>query len=390
MIHPVLILLVVFFAWRIFKKIDKKGIKFILLILAAYVLYTVPSPVKNITIPPLKTYAILSSGEEESDQIGFYNVNDFHLEILKENFSEGAEITEYPSKTLAYEALLDESISRLVIDESEMDDSYELTLVKRVTPNLVDGVVKDPSKEPSLIYVTGLDSSDEALMKSRSDMNLLVAINPNTHKITMASLARDTYLPLACQDNKMDKLTHSGLYGIQCQIDSIENLTGLEIDLYARTHFKGFEALVDALGGIDVSVDESFGEFEAGIESMDGSTALRFVRSRYDLSNGDIGRGENGQRVLEAIIEKVVSEDFDPVEVMSLFELVDTNVNAFDLVRLVNQKDRYDIERLVLEGKGDMQETYSQNDGYKYYVFWPDQESLNDITSSLQETLRGE
>lgn len=342
------------------------------------------------TIAPERTYEILSMDVDPVTRVGTYHVNDFHLDEVESVFDGDVIFIEYSNKEQAYEALIEGNIDRLVIDRLKKDLSYDVSIVSTIERKSSDNAMKDISSEPSLIFITGLDTEGESLVRSRSDMNILIALNPVSQKMTMASIPRDTFVPLACKDGAMDKLTHAGLYGVECQINTLENLIGLPIDAYARTHFGGFVKVVDSIGGIDVTIGENFQDFKEGLEHMDGARALQFARAREDVTMGDIGRGENAQRLIEALSEKmgVWGNKFELLKIF--FDEVETNVDSNDLYRLVNSKNNYIIERHMLLGEGDMQETYSQRDGYKYYVLWPDEDKVLEIKAALEQTLKGE
>lgn len=376
--------------YSFFKTIKKNRYKVLALAALSFIIITINPKLPMRTIAPVRTYEILSVNESTISKVGTYHVNDFHIDEVHASFDEGVKFYEYSNKVQAYEALLEGDIDRLVIDRLKKDLSYDVRSVSTIEPKSSDTAIKDISSEPSLIFLTGLDTEGESLVRSRSDMNILIALNPINETITMVSIPRDTFLPLSCKDGAMDKLTHAGLYGVECQINTLENLFGLPIDAYARTHFSGFVKVVDSMGGVDVAVGEDFQDFKEGVEHMDGTRALKFARAREEVSMGDVGRGENAQRLIKALSEKtdVLSNKIELLKIF--FDEVETNVDSNDLYRLVNRKNNYIIERHMLVGKGDMQETYSQADGYKYYVLWPDEDKVLEIKAELEKTLKGE
>ena len=181
---------------------------------------------------------------------------------------------------------------------------------------------KDISKEPFTVYISGIDTSGNVASSARSDVNILLTINPNTNQILMVSTPRDYYIDLPSK-NKKDKLTHSGIYGVEESVKTLEKLYDVDVDYYVRVNFTSFMKIVNSLGGIEVNVGKSFCEqnskrsFEEndliclnkGKQKLNGEQALAFARHRKTLAEGDKTRGSNQMLVLEAIIKKTLSLD---------------------------------------------------------------------------------
>src|SRR5690554_5125738 len=106
----------------------------------------------------------------------------------------------------------------------------------------------DFKKDPFVIYVSGVDIEGLLSNRSRSDVNIMMYVNPNKGEILQVSLPRDLYIPIACQNDRKDKLTHAGIYGIGCSVDSIENFMDHEIDLFVRVNFTSFINIIDLIG----------------------------------------------------------------------------------------------------------------------------------------------
>lgn len=181
--------------------------------------------------------------------------------------------------------------------------------------------------KPFTILISGNDSFGGLTSNSRSDSNMLLTINPNTHTVLMTSVPRDYYeviscgskdSGLACPEGERDKLTHSGIYGIDTTEKTIENFLDITINYNVRVNFSSLTNLVDALGGIDVYVEEGLAvdRFNAdwslqgvseGWNHLDGKRALAFARERYAYTDGDAQRVKNQQIVIEAMINKIAS-----------------------------------------------------------------------------------
>src|SRR5699024_6056960 len=109
-------------------------------------------------------------------------------------------------------------------------------------------------------YISGVDSTGSPDQASRTDTNLLLIVNPRANQIQMVSLPRDGYMPNSALQYQNDKLTHTGIYGIEASVKTIENFYGFSIDYYARVSFDSLIEIIDAIGGIDVDVEISFCE----------------------------------------------------------------------------------------------------------------------------------
>ena len=169
------------------------------------------------------------------------------------------------------------------------------------------------AEEPFTVYISGNDSYGEVTTaEGRSDVNILLTVNPNTRQILMTTTPRDYYVELPFGEGCWDKLTHAGNYGIDCSMQTLEALYDVEIDYYLRVNFSGFESIVEALGGVDVYSEYEFTAasghyFMQGYNAVDGPAALAFVRERYAFEAGDVQRGRNQMAMIQAIIDKAMS-----------------------------------------------------------------------------------
>lgn len=137
---------------------------------------------------------------------------------------------------------------------------------------------------------------------------MVMTVNMNTHKILLTGIPRDYYVTLDSKGAK-DKLTHSGIYGVNETVNTIGNLLETEMDYYYRINFSSLVNVVDVLGGIDVYSDKTFVPhtnksitIQEGINHMDGEMSLAFSRERYAYESGDNHRIKNQQDVMKAII----------------------------------------------------------------------------------------
>ena len=265
----------------------------------------------------------------------------------------------------------------------------------------VTTAVTDVTEKPFNVYVTGIDTYGSVSTVSRSDVNLIVTVNPKTKQILMTSIPRDCEIELD-RNGKMDKLTHTGIYGTSETINTIENFLDMQINYYARTNFSGITNIIDALGGITVESDYSFEtlhgnyQIKKGKNEMDGDMALCFVRERYALPNGDFDRGKNQQKVLKAMMDKAMSPkiitNFN--NILSAIEgSFETDMSSDDIKSLINMQlddmANWDIFNVQITGKDSQSyNTYSQK-GQKTYITIPDKEVLNKIKKVINKIESG-
>ncbi len=154
-----------------------------------------------------------------------------------------------------------------------------------------------------------------------SDTMILATFNPVNFTVTMTSIARDSYVPIACYSGGgKDKINAARSLGIQCAIDTVENLTGVEIDFYVETNFQGIVDIVNAMGGVVLDVPFEFvgqdpgdirGNYTvwvpAGENNLNGEQVLAFARERYKFADGDFSRQSNQQKVIWAIANKLLN-----------------------------------------------------------------------------------
>ncbi|MGB7594382.1 MAG: LCP family protein, partial [Erysipelotrichaceae bacterium] len=150
--------------------------------------------------------------------------------------------------------VLDNSIRDYLNEENPKFESETKIIWTIEKSSVKEIIVKevDISEKPFIILISGIDIRGPITSRSRSDVNILMVINPTTHKILTISIPRDTYTPLGCKTGALDKLTHSGIYGINCTVKTIENLAGIDINYYIRINFTSFLNIINVIGDINV------------------------------------------------------------------------------------------------------------------------------------------
>ena len=283
-----------------------------------------------------------------------------------------------------------------------------LSALGSMTSGLLTGAEANQiTKEPFVVYLSGVDNRGELTEKARSDVNILAVVNPKTKRVALINTPRDYYVDLAGTDSK-DKLTHAGLYGVETSMATLGNLYGVNVEHYIRINFAGFINIIDAIGGVDVYSDQAFTSvgspgyydpttFAEGWNHLDGKSALAFARERHAFASGDIQRGINQMKVIDAMVNKLKS----PALLMGFSKLMDAAADCFvtslsqdqitALVRMqLSDLASWDIQSCSVTGtSGKSSKCYSAK-GQSLYVMKPDENSVNEAKALIASVLDGE
>jgi len=157
--------------------------------------------------------------------------------------------------------------------------------------------------EPIFILILGSDARPGTPLEGGlCDSIHVLGINPEAKRATLVGIPRDSYVPLSTGGSgKINVALAQG--GSEGMIATVEDLTGVTLDYYVLTGFDGFKTIVDALGGFKIEAPYSFEghegtSFEEGRQTLTGSEALEYSRTRKSLSQGDFDRSMNQGRVL--------------------------------------------------------------------------------------------
>ena len=248
------------------------------------------------------------------------------------------------------------------------------------------------------VLISGIDTYGSINRVSRSDVNIVVTVNPNTHKILLTSIQRDMYVQLHGTTGTRDKLTHAGIYGINMSRQTIEDFLDIDIPYYVRVNFDSVIKLVDTIGGVDIYNDIAFRGsryFEQGNIHLNGEQALEYARERKKMPNGDWTRGEHQKVIITAIINKIANSK----ELLTNYgdilnnskDLIQTNIPTDVIKKFV--KDQIDsmspwnITSTFVGGAGsDYRETYSMP-GMNLYITYPDENSVKDVSKQINDLL---
>lgn len=332
---------------------------------------------------------------------------------------------QYDSPTALADALYDDEVQAIILNEGFIsvlteqtgyeDFSqrtrilYEYVTEQEMTPIKTSGSL---TKKPFVVYCSGCDERDaDITAASRSDVNIMVVVNPKSRQILLVNTPRDYYLPLAF-NGELDKLTHAGLYGVQETMAVLDNLYGTETDYYGRVNFWGLIDIVDALGGVDVYSDYAFTtvagdvagyeyaeySYSEGWNHLNGIEALTFSRERNSFVDGDNQRGQNQMKVIKAIIEKATSPSVLSNYQDLLQAVADnfiTNISYEDISSLVKMMQRdgfsWNIQSIsAKEGLGDNYQICYSAPGEPLWVMPPDMDSVDAIKQAIAQVMNGE
>ena len=346
-------------------------------------------------------------------ELGYYNEEN---EITKQSLKKVTNkieinVNEYDNTHDLVIELFDQKIDAILIEDSyleviEIEGKSINENVKKIYSFSIKEKINDMSKdinvtkEPFNIYVSGIDTYGEITSVSRSDVNMVVTVNPKTRQILLTSIPRDYYVQLHGKTGYPDKLTHAGMYGTEMSIKTIEDLLDIEINYYVKVNFTSVIDIVDAIGGVNVYSDYTFTSrdnynYKEGYNQVNGEKALSFARERKAFLTGDRQRVKNQQALLEAIFEKCTSKSI----ITKYTKLLDSLNGSF----VTNMK----MNRLTSLVKLQLTKNYSWNvisnslngtDGSNYtfsapytkaYVMNPVEESINYANELITDVFEG-
>jgi len=303
--------------------------------------------------------------------------------------------------------LYDGKIDVLVIDQaylsSIMEYDAEFTNNTKVIWSIENTTNADTASsavkvatEPFIVFISGIDDFGPVSIVSRSDVNIVMVVNPKTRTIQTVSIPRDAYVGLGCKKGApLDKLTHAGMFGISCSISTVENLLGIKVNYYARANFTTVVSVVGTLGGVTVyseyAFDSYYMHFNKGMIKLNQQSALAFARERHAFASGDEQRGKNQQELIKGMFAKLTSlstlTKIDGI-ISATSKSIDTNMSTNELSKLIKKQldsnKPWEITTSNLSGVGDMKPTYSMGSRL-LYVMHPDAASLAQIKQNISD-----
>ena len=338
-----------------------------------------------------KVYSTLATDDKSVDKT---------IEKLQTENNENIQPKVYSGVLTLVNALYNNDVDCIIINESyramieedfpNFSSDTRVIYSKQYVIEINSPENSDITRNTFNVYVSGIDTYGSITTKSRSDVNMIMTVNPTTKTILLTSIPRDYYIPFNVLGGQRDKLTHSGLYGVNETMQNVASYFGIDIDYFIRVNFDSLIDIVDSLGGIEVYNPQAFKNFEVGKITLNGEEALAFSRERYSFEDGDKERGRNQMRVITGIINKVLS----PAIISNYSELMDklhvsfqTNMADEQIISLVRMQlddmSPWTIQQQSVNGNG--QTLYSPIYGSDLYMMVPDDKSVENAKVKINE-----
>jgi LCP family protein required for cell wall assembly len=231
------------------------------------------------------------------------------------------------------------------------DIGFQFTPTNILKPEAKPELKKDSTGKYTNVMLIGVDTREKGDLMN-TDTIIIASFNYDTKDIVMISIPRDFHVQVNPNKYWFNKINSayavnekrskgSGLLALQ---SIVEEMTGMEIQYHAMIDFNGFVQLIDAVGGVYVNVDNSFTDymypkglkyetisFKSGPQLMDGTTALKYSRSRHSMHNSegtDFARARRQQKVIYAFKDVVLSSEtlLNPKKIMDLMSAVQNNL----------------------------------------------------------------
>ena len=298
------------------------------------------------------------------------------------------------------DSILLNSNSKRILDDMLKDFKNNTRVVDKVVIYVKRGkstIIN--SNEPFNVLISGIDTAGDINSVSRSDVNIVMTVNPKNHKVLLTNIQRDMQVQLHGTTGIKDKLTHAGIYGIDMSRQTIEDFLDTKIPYYIRVNFDSLVKVVDSIDGVDIDNDVAFKgytrNFEVGKLHLNGKEALEYARERKKMPSGDYTRGLHQEKIIEAIINKVTTSKkilnnyskFTSV----LDEFIQTNIPSSTIKAYVREQidtmPKWKVISRAVESSGSaLMETYSMP-GMNLYVAFPDENSVRTASTIINGML---
>ena len=386
-----------------------------------YILHTLGflSKIKNVNYK-LENYSVIVLKDSKYEKIedidsldvGYYGNStgaaDANKKILKKvdvtfkKYNDSTSLSEDLINDKTKVIVIEDSVLSMIKEENNEFESKTKVIYKFSIKIKSKAKAKDVdvTSKPFTIYVSGIDTYGKITSVSRSDVNMLITVNPETKQVLLTSIPRDYYVQLHGIRGNKDKLTHAGMYGVDMSISTIEDLLDVEINYYVKVNFTSLIDIVNALDGITVYSDYTFTSIDGmhyteGNNFMNGEQALSFARERKAFAAGDRQRGKDQQAVIAAIIKKVCSKKII-TKYSSLLKSLDgkfqTNMSQNKITSLLkmqlNDMASWNVSTYNLEGVDSREYTYSGGN-MQLYVMLPVTGSLEQVKTLIDDVIAG-
>ena len=358
------------------------------------------NPASNLMDASMYRFGTQTAVDQENTQTMLDNINKaLGREVKVEQYGTVQELANALLEGRVDAAVYNQALDGLITDSIEDYSEQVRVLYQYGIETELEQETADV-EEPFNVYISGIDVDGPITTNSRSDVNIIMTVNPNTKKILLTTTPRDYYVQIPdISGEQRDKLTHAGIYGVDASMRTLEQLYGIDISYYARVNFSSLVKIVDTLGGVDVDSDFEFTaggyQFKQGMNHLDGKQALAFSRERYSFEDGDNQRGKDQEKVLTAILNKAMSPAIlsnASALIADVSDSVQTNMTQEEMAKFIkmqlNDGASWTIESQAASGNGDTQACYSSGD-QPLYVMWPDEAVVQSISAKMNEILSG-
>lgn len=265
-----------------------------------------------------------------------------------------------------------------------------------------DNKVAHITREPFSVLITGMDVWGKVDEQGRSDVNMLVTVNPKTETILMTSIPRDYEIQMPDMGYATDKLTHTGFYSVGTTIGAVETLLNTTANYYVKVNFTTIVKFIDAIGGLDFYNETAFDSaisdysYDQGNIHVNGKGALYYARERKAFLEGDNQRIKNQQLIFSEMLKKATSSktmllSYNKI-LTSLDEYFEMSMSSREIRNLVKMQLARNIKwkmykNAVVGGNGSMG-TYTTG-SQACYVMTQDATSIANAQELIQATLQG-
>lgn len=316
--------------------------------------------------------------------------------------------------------LFNDEIDVIVLEEAYLDAILELDpeflLKTKVIYTLQNKIVKEPmpsgvdvTKEAFTVYISGIDQPGEISVESRSDVNIVMTVNPITHSIQMVSVPRDSHVLIekpGCYryTGYKDKLTNLGWQGFPCMIQTLDTLMSVKINFYLKVNFSSLYRIIKVLGPIEVYNEFEFRyhdelntvdiTYPQGNITLSGMDAVYYSRARKSVGGlgGDIQRGKNQLEVIKGVVRKLISlSTLTKTEsiLKAVSGSIDTNMTSSEIFALVRTQIQdlqpWTMNANALSGSGALVTTTPY--GGERWVYNLNEDSIAAVSKILTDNL---
>ena len=346
-------------------------------------------------------------------ELAYYN-NSSNIDSALEHIN-----NKYTVKTFGYDNLNDlfdklnnEEEKLILIEKSgyniilSIDNNYKEEDYKIIYEFNVEKELKINSKKSNSfnIYIVGSDFA------GMMDLNMLVTINQDTHKVLLTSIPRDYYIEVVGYNGTKDKLSFI-TQGIDVSMESLELLFDTDIDYYLKIDTNSLVTLVDQIGGIDYCSDVEFTTTHAqvldtyndsygrrlhivkGCQHLNGVQTLTVARERNAFPGRDRVRQQNCQKIMIAIFKQLASIDTlgrynQILDVVS--DSYETNISkdiiTYNIKDVLNNGNKWTIETQSVDGS-DGHDRVHLNTGYDW-VMYPNMDTVNIAKENINKIMK--